>query len=137
MKSRTPYLIFALILVLGMLAGCGYNKDYGQQLPPELPPSVPIVAGDIEDSRRTTFEVDKGFVVGIRTPLGYQETIQYYEDSLTLNGYNAVFKEAVTMPGTSEKMMAFEANQGTLVIFGEIISKADSTYVNLAVHLGM
>lgn len=54
-----------------------------------------------------------------------------------LNGYNAVFKEAVTMPGTSEKMMAFEANQGTLVIFGEIISKADSTYVNLAVHLGM
>ena len=136
MKNRTPCLILILILVLGIMAGCGYNKDFGQQLPPELPPSVPIVAGDIEDSRRTTFEVDKGYVVGIRTPLSYQETILFYEDSLRLNGYNTVFKEAVGMPGTSEKMMTFEANQDTVVIFGEIISKADSTYVNLAVHLG-
>ena len=136
MISKTSCLIFVLILVLGMLAGCGYNKNYGQQLPPELPPSVPIVAGDIEDSRRTTFEVDNGFVVGIRTQLSYQETILFYENSLRLNGYNAVFKEAVTMPGTSEKMMSFEADRDNTVIFGEIISKADSTYVNLAVHLG-
>ncbi len=136
MKCRASTLFFMLIMILGMLCGCGYNTDYGQKLPPELPPSVPIVQGDIVESRRTTFEVDKGYVVGIRSKLGFEETIRFYQDALARNGYTAEFKEAIPAPGSSEKMMTFEARLGTLVILGEIVSKPDSAYVNLAVHLG-
>lgn len=136
MRNKTMRLVLVLILILGLLAGCSYNKDYGNQLPPDLPSSVPIVEGTIEDSRRTTFEVDKGFVVGIRTPLNYEETIQYYDEALKTNGYTAVFKEATIISDAPERMMTFEANKDALTVFGEIGSRENSTYVNLAVHLG-
>lgn len=136
MKNKTLQLILMLLLFLGFISGCGYNKDYGNQLPPDLPSSVPIVEGTIEDSRRTTFEVDKGFVIGIRTPLSYEDTIAYYDEALKTNGFTAVFKEANIVSETPEKMMTFEASKDTLTVFGEIGSSEDSTFVNLAVHLG-
>jgi len=128
--------LFIVMFVLFMIAGCSSDQNYGGQLPPELPDSVPIVAGDIVDSRRTTFETGQGFTIAIQTQLSYQDTIQFYEDSLKENGYRTVFKEAASLRGTPEKMMTFEAHQGTMVTFGEIIDKSGSTYVNLAVHLG-
>ena len=119
-----------------MFTACSFDKNYGNQLPPGLPSSVPIIEGNIEDSRSTTFEDGKGFVIGIRTPLSYEDAIKFYKEAFESKGDAAKFTQATNMSGTSEKVMAVEAHQGINTIFMEIVSGKSSSYVNIAVHLG-
>jgi hypothetical protein len=92
-----------------MLTACSFDKNYGHQLPPGFPSSIPIIEGDIEDSRSTKFEDGKGFVIGIRTPLSYEDAIKFYKEAFESKGDAAKFSQATNMSGTSEKVMAVEA----------------------------
>jgi hypothetical protein len=126
-----------LILIgLGLTTACSQNKDYGNRLPPDFPTNIPIIQGDIEDSRSTKFETDKGYIVGIRTQLSYDEAIQFFQDVFKDKGVSAEFRKATNISGTSQKLISIEAHQGADTIMIEIITDDDSTYVNYAVHLG-
>ena len=136
MKMKILRLIIIVIFSFGMFTACSFDKNYGDQLPPGFPSSIPIIEGKIEDSRSTTFEDGKGYVIGIRTPNSYEGTIKFYKEAFKTMGDAAKFTQATNMSGTSEKVMAVEASQGTNTIAMEIVSGEGSSYVNIAVHLG-
>lgn len=123
-------------MALGMFTACSSEKSYGNQLPPGLPSSIPIIQGTIEESRDARFEDGKGFIIGIRTPLSYEDSIEFYKKAFKTSGDTATFNEATNMSGTSQKVMAVETHQEQSLVLMEIISGEDSTYVNIAVHLG-
>jgi len=136
MKTKVLSLIIIVTLALVMFAACSFEKNYGQKLPPDMPASIPIIEGSIEDSRTATFDDGKGFVIGIRTPLSYEESIKFYKKAFEASGDIAKFTQATSMSGTSQKVMAVEAKQELIIILMEIISGEGSSYVNIAVHLG-
>lgn len=135
-KIKILSLIIILTMAFSMFTGCSFDKNYGNQLPPGLPSSIPIIEGTIEDSRSTTFEDGKGFVIGIRTPVSYEDTIKFYKEAFETKGDSAKFTQAINMVGTSEKVMTVEVRQGINAIAMEIVSGEGSSYVNIAVHLG-
>lgn len=136
MKTKILSLIIIVTLALVMFVACSSEKNYGQKLPPSMPISIPIIEGNIEDSRTATFDDGKGFVIGIRTPLSYEESISFYKKAFEDRGDIAKFTQATSMSGTSQKVMAVEAKQESIIILMEIISGEGSSYVNIAVHLG-
>ena len=135
MKIKILNLIIFIIMAFSMFTACSSNKSYGDQLPPGFPSSIPIIQGTIEESRHAKFEDGKGYIIGIRTPMGYEESIKFYKEAFKINGDTAKFVEATNMSGTSEKVMAVEVYQGEMLILMEIISGEASSYVNIAVHL--
>lgn len=136
MKTKI-FILFTMILIgLGLIISCSQNRDYGNKLPPNLPTNIPIIQGNIEESHSTKFETDNGYIVGIRTHLTYDETIQYFKDAFKEKGVTAEFREATNISGSAQKLMSIEAYQGAHTIMMEITSDGSSTYVNYAVHLG-
>ena len=123
-------------MAFGMFTACSSDKSYGNQLPPGLPSSIPIIEGTIEESRDARFEDGKGFIIGIRTTFSYEDSIKFYKEAFKTNGDTAKFVEATNMSGTSQKVMAVETHQEQSLVLMEIISGEGSTYVNIAVHLG-
>ena len=123
-------------MALGMFTACSFDKSYGDQLPPGFPSSIPIIQGTIEESRDATFEDGKGYIIGIRTPMGYEESIKFYKEAFKTNGDTAKFVEATNMSGTSQKVMTVETHQEQSLVLMEITSGEGSSYVNIAVHLG-
>lgn len=134
MRIKILSLIIIVTFVFGLFTACSFDKNYGQQLPEGLPSSIPIIEGNIEDSRSTTFDDGKGFVIGIRTTMSYEDTIEFYKEAFKTKGDPAKFTQATNMSGTSQKVMAVEAQQEKITILMEIISGEGSTYVNIAVH---
>ena len=103
MKTKNLSLIIVVTLAVLMFAACSFEKNYGQKLPPSMPASIPIIEGNIEESRTATFDDGKGFVIGIRTPLSYKESIKFYKDAFETSGDPAKFTEATNMSGTSQR----------------------------------
>ena len=103
MKTKILSLFIIVTLALVMFIACSFEKKYGQKLPTDMPTSIPIIEGNIEDSRTATFDDGKGFVIGIRTPLSYKESIKFYKDAFETSGDPAKFTEATNMSGTSQR----------------------------------
>ena len=135
MKTKILSLTIFLIFAVAMFTGCISDKSYGNKLPPNFPSSVPLIEGTIEESRDAKFEDGKGYIIGIRTPLSYEEAIEFYKKAFETSGDTAKFAEAKNMSGTSQKVMSVEVYQGEMLILMEIISGEDSSFVNIAVHL--
>ena len=135
MKIKVLNLIIVIIIAFGMFTACSSDKSYGNQLPPGLPSSIPIIEGTIEESRHATFEDGKGYIIGIRTPFSYEDSIEFYKKAFKTSGDTATFNEASNMSGSSQRVMTVETQQQQSLVLMEIISEEDSTYVNIAVHL--
>jgi hypothetical protein len=136
MKTKLFIFLTVILIGLSLSIGCSPTRDYGNKLPPNLPTNIPIIQGNIEDSHSTNFETDNGYIVGIRTPLNYDETIQYFKDAFKDKGVSAEFQEATNMAGSTHKSTSIEAEIGADVILIEITSGDLSTYVHYAVHIG-
>lgn len=136
MKIKYPSLVLFLIFALSIFTSCSPDRNYGNKLPPDFPSSIPIIQGTLEDSRSTKFDDGKGFVIGIRTPLSYEESINFYKKSFEAEKSYVELKNIVIPTNSSQKIIGMEVSQGQIIILLEISSEpGKNTYVNLAVHL--
>lgn len=134
MNKKIIGIIF--LLVIATFAWWYHSKDYGNIVPPGLPSTVPIIDGKILSSRETIFEDGKGYVIEIESPRKFNDAIEYYKTEFAKTGTVVTFTPMFSESGALlEQMMAGEAIQGSNIIFLEILSKGDSTFVNTAVHM--
>lgn len=120
-----------IIVSIGLFAWWYHTANFGSQLPSKFPSTIPIIQGKIVDSRESIFDDGKGYVIGIESPKTYDEAIRFYTEEFKKNGTKFSFTEAYS----EDKMILLEAVQGNTIIYIEIISKKNYTYVNIAVHL--
>lgn len=125
-----------ILLVIGSFAWWYHSIDYGTVLPPKFPSAVPIIDGKIVGSRETIFEDGKGYIIEIESQRKFDDVIEYYKTAFEKTGTVVTFRPMFSQEGSlQEQMMSGEAMQGSNLIFMEVLSKGDSTFVNIAVHM--
>jgi hypothetical protein len=123
------------IASLLIFAACGKDKDFGNELPPGFPTDIPLIEGQLEDSRSTLFDDGKGFVIGIRSPLSMEESVSFYKEAFKNNSEPAVFSALIQTSDPSQKVVSIDVQRGTMYLLMEIVSGSETTYVNISVHL--
>ncbi len=61
---KKALVIAALLIVSALVYLIRNHTNYGEALPPGLPPDIPIVEGKVISGRRTLFEDGRGYVGG-------------------------------------------------------------------------
>ncbi len=128
-KMKKYLAVLAVLFMLPLAYLILNHRNYGEVLPPGLPPNIPIVDGQVLSGRRTLFEDGMGYVVDIRTDLSYGEVLEFYVERFG----NDRLTDA---PGMGEEFSVGDFRLGGKRIFLEIHSMQSSTIVTMAIHLG-
>ena len=124
------YLTILALLSLSALAYLVANhRNYGEALPPGLPADIPIIEGKVISGRRALFEDGRGYVVDIQTDLSYGEVVEFYADRYRNGRPTAAL-------GMGAEFSVADFRIGSKRILLEIHSRAATTYITIAVHLG-
>lgn len=125
-----------MVILLGAaLAWWYYPTDFGTGLPPKLPPTVPIVDGEIVKSTEGLFASGKGYIIVIRTSDLFADVVAYYQEAFDRNGYQTTVTDAVPGQGAKDDLVTFEARQGSHTVLAEIKWNGKLTYVTTAVNM--
>jgi hypothetical protein len=126
---KRALVIPALLIISALVYLIQNHRNYGEALPPGLPADIPIVEGKIISGRNTLFEDGRGYVVDIQTHLSYGEVVEFYADRYR-NG------RPTAAPGMGAEFSVADFRIGSKRILLEIHSRAATTYITIAVHLG-
>jgi hypothetical protein len=105
------------------------HADYGGTLPPGLPADIAVIDGEVISGRRTLFEDGRGYVIDMQTDRPYAEVVRFYADRYGDNRLTAA-------PGMGAEFATADLGVDGAKVFLEIHSRATTTHVTMAIHLG-
>ena len=126
---KIVFVIASLLVISASVYLIQNHMDYGEALPPGLPADIPIVEGKVISGRRTLFEDGRGYVVDIKSDLPYREVVDFYADKIRNGRFTAA-------PGMGAEFSVADFRLGNKRILLEIHSRASTTTITMAVHLG-
>ncbi len=107
-------------------------KNLEGKLPDNLPQGVAIADGIVVESKEALFDNGKGYVVVVRSSLGFDETIAAIENKLSLRGI--MFEKSIST-GSSERFVTFDARLGEMDELIEVVGNSEGVIVNHAIHM--
>lgn len=107
-------------------------KDLDGKLPENLPNEAVIADGVIVESKEALFDNGKGYVIVVRSSIGFDETVKAIEDEFASKG----IKYEMNGPtGSTERFVSFDAAIGDRHEIIEVIENSNGVIVNHAVHM--
>ncbi|MBW8382698.1 MAG: hypothetical protein K0M69_09290 [Youngiibacter sp.] len=124
-------LLAFVIAFVAVSAWIWMPKDLDGKLPLNLPQEVVIADGVIVESKEALFDNGKGYVIVVRSSIGFDETMKAIEDEFKSKGIEF---EKNGPSGSSERFASYDAKIGDKHESIEVIGKSDGVIVNHAVH---
>ncbi|ETA82558.1 hypothetical protein [Youngiibacter fragilis] len=107
-------------------------KDLEGKLPENLPKEAVIADGIVVESKEALFDNGKGYVIVVRSSMGFDETIKAIEDEFESKGMEF---EKNGPSGSEERFASFDAKIGDRHEAIEVIGNSSGVIVNHAVHM--
>lgn len=107
-------------------------KDLEGKLPENLPKEAVIADWIVVESKEALFDNGKGYVIVVRSSMGFDETIKAIEAEFEAKGIEF---EINGPSGSSERFVSYDAKIGDRHESIEVIGNSSGVIVNHAVHM--
>jgi len=107
-------------------------KDLEGKLPGNLPQEAVIAEGMIVESKEALFDNGKGYIIVVRSSMGFEYTMKAIEAEFESKG---IEYEMNGPSGSTERFASYDANIGDKHESIEVVSNSNGVIVNHAVHM--